>query len=228
MSRRRYLSTDISLDPAVNRVARRSEFAALLYTWMIPHAREDATITGNPERLLLEVMPGRRDKEATDIEEALEIIESEGLFEMWSRVTNTIYFPLESFYRYQTIVQKQNRRTAPAITIEQQRTAANSSDQQQTPENATSLSLSLTPSLSPSHSKDKTLSFEGVEDSVIGYWMDKACRDPKPADLRSLRILSKSYGPNVLTTAIGQAVMQGDSADNYALITTIAKAEVSS
>jgi hypothetical protein len=44
--RRRYLSTAISLDPTVNKLARTAgDFAALLFTWMIPHADDDGAIT---------------------------------------------------------------------------------------------------------------------------------------------------------------------------------------
>ena len=62
VSRRRWLSTKISKDKRVNALAMQSDFAALLYTWMIPHASDDATITGDAEELLYIVLPGRRDK----------------------------------------------------------------------------------------------------------------------------------------------------------------------
>ena len=48
MSRRRYLSTEVSLDTRINRLALEAgDFAALLYTWMIPHAEDDASITAD-------------------------------------------------------------------------------------------------------------------------------------------------------------------------------------
>ena len=119
MTRRRYISTDISTDTAVNRVARASEFAALLYTWMIPHVKDDATITGDPERLLLKVMPGRRDKEPDDVLAALELIESEGLFEKWDRRRALIYFDPHKFYLYQSYIGTGNRRLDPASTLEE-------------------------------------------------------------------------------------------------------------
>lgn len=165
MSRRRYISTEISLDPAVNRVARRSDFAALLYTWMIPHASDDATITGDPEKLLLEVLPGRRDKEPDDIQAALEVMEAEGLFELWSRETMTIYFWPESFYRYQTYIKPTNRRMWDAISEEQRKT----------PKNAASLSLphSHTHSLSSSCPVDNS---ESVDNSLSGDEIRAAIR----------------------------------------------------
>ena len=105
---------------------------------MIPHAKDDATITGDPEQLLFEAMPGRRDKESSDIFDALEFIEVAGLFEWWDREGNVIYFPPDSFYRYQTYI-KADKRRAPLTDAEKRR---------ETPNNAASLSPS--PSLSPS------------------------------------------------------------------------------
>ena len=46
MARRRYISTAISTDTAVCKLAKKyGEFAAMLYTWMIPHAEDDAKLT---------------------------------------------------------------------------------------------------------------------------------------------------------------------------------------
>jgi hypothetical protein len=61
--RRRYLSTAISLDATVNKLAvTAGDFAALLFTWMIPHADDDGSITADTEELLFTIVPGRRDK----------------------------------------------------------------------------------------------------------------------------------------------------------------------
>lgn len=131
MARRRYISTKISLDKVVNALAvQHGDFAALLYTWMIPHADDDATITGDPEELLMEVAPGRRDKTARDIAAALQGMADLGLI-IWDRKQNLIQFPLESFYEYQSYVPFNKRRVAPIsesapppqITEDQRRTA---------------------------------------------------------------------------------------------------------
>ena len=76
--------------------------------------------------------------------------------------------------------------------------------------------------------KDKTLSLStGIDESVLGYWSDKIGREPKDSDLRSLRILCKRYPAETINYAIGQACVQGAPPDNFGLITTIAKGEVS-
>lgn len=71
----------------------------------------------------------------------------------------------------------------------------------------------------------RTATQEQVPSDVIGYWTSKAGREPTAADKRSLQTLCKRYDPGLVTLAIGQAVVQGESVDNFALITTIAKAE---
>jgi hypothetical protein len=96
-----------------------------------------------------------------------------------------------------------------------------------------------TPSNTPSPSdteNDKGLSLQtgqgrepvethGLPDHLVGYWTDKAGRELNPADVRSLKIMSRDFSSQALCAAIGQAVQQGDSADNYALITTIARGD---
>lgn len=145
MSRRRYISTDISTDKRLNKLA---DFPALLYTWMVPHAADDATLNGDVEEFMAIVLPMRRDKTIGDVESALAALCCAGLIQ-WDG--KTIYFPVEAFYRYQTYIKVENRRTAN-IDLEQHPSRKNAEEQRETPEKAVSLSpsLSLSPSVSPS------------------------------------------------------------------------------
>lgn len=161
MSRRRYITTDISHDERVNILAEEyGDFAALLYTWMIPHAEDDATIRATPYQLLLKVVPGRRSKTVEDVIAALEGMQKLGLIE-WDRERNLIGFPTESFYRYQTYVRPEKRRTVPLAKYglsakrgaKQRRSAKNAEVQRSAPEvaeNAVSPSPSPTPTPTPS------------------------------------------------------------------------------
>lgn len=122
MARRRYISTDISLDSKLNRV---SDFAALLYTWGIAHARDDCRISPqNAEEVRNRVVPGRN-KSVEEVEKALLELVGSGLNGIDEK--GEIYYPSNSFYKYQTYINAANRR--------------------ETPQNAASLSLSLSPSL---------------------------------------------------------------------------------
>ena len=101
MARRRYLSTQISVDKSINQLAiQGGDFAVMLYTWMIPHAGDDGRLTADPDEILMTVIPGRRDKTPDDVQLALECMGSLGLIE-WDGAY--IAFPAESFYRYQGI-----------------------------------------------------------------------------------------------------------------------------
>lgn len=142
MRRRRYLSTDISGDDRVDELAQTyGDFAALLYTWMIPHAADDATITSNLKRLMWTVIPSRRDKTEAEVEDAIGGMLALGLLD---RVPGQalLQFPPAAFYRYQTYVH-QSRRVSPQ-----------NAEDQRSSENFLRSTASVKPSVkpSPSHS----------------------------------------------------------------------------
>lgn len=167
MSRRRYLSTEISVDRQVNQLGTKyGDAPVLLYTWMIPHAADDGTINGDPYELLGMVWPQRRDKSEEDVIRCLTQIEEFGLI-AWDRDAALIYFPAGPFYRYQSYIKESNRRKTDPLPRdpEQRKTAENSGknispptsaeisgDQRRSAENAVSFSLSDPPphSLRPS------------------------------------------------------------------------------
>jgi|GEM_PF-5390262 len=155
MARRRYISTLISVDPKVTRLAENhSDFAALLYTWMIPHAEDDTTLTGDPDELILTVIPGLRSKTREDVVSALEAMVEEELI-IWDKENSVIYFPSASFYKYQTYVRQDKR-----MSEEEQPSPTNSEERRQTPKKITEQrtspekGASPSPSPSPSPSKD--------------------------------------------------------------------------
>lgn len=145
MSRRRYISTDISIDTAVNTLAIKSDFAALLYTWMIPHCGDDATIRGDAGKIMFMVMPGRRDKTIEEFEAALALIEESGLI-VWDRDEKTVNYPSPAFYKHQSYIKDGNRRGAKstANTRNPEPDAENSENPRKSAQNAVSLSSSLT------------------------------------------------------------------------------------
>lgn len=110
MSRRRYLSTDISTDGKVNQL---SDQAALLFTWAIPHFADDCRLTPqNAVEIRLTIVPGRN-WTTKHIEGLMNEIFSLGL---WGRDENgQIYTPSDSFYKFQTYINAANRRETPQI-----------------------------------------------------------------------------------------------------------------
>jgi len=154
MARRRYISTKISLDKLVNRLAmEHGDFAALLYTWLIPHAEDDCTLPTDPEEILMTVFPGRRDKTAADVKKAIEAIVTIGLLE-YSESGKLREKPA-SFYTYQTYISEKNRTTEMAAPLKKAvETADIAEERRKTPENTASFSpsFSVSPSFSPSPS----------------------------------------------------------------------------
>lgn len=154
MARRRYLSTQISVDKAFNRLAMEAgDFAALLYTLMIPHAGDDGRLTSDPEELLMMVCPGRRDKTPQDASSALLAMEALGLIWMEG---SFVAFPPASFYKYQTYIRAENRRIEAENAEDQQPTPQNAEERRESPQNAASPSPSPSPPVPPSPSHSNT------------------------------------------------------------------------
>lgn len=154
MGRKRYISTEISIDTKLTSV---SELAALLYTWMIPHAGDNCRLSAkNAGELKLSVMPGSA-RSVAEIEAAVgELMAAE----LIGRLDNGVYyFPAENFYKYQTYIKPGNRaatppinaanqRKSPGIAEDQRASAEIAGDRRETPESTASPSLSLPLSLS--------------------------------------------------------------------------------
>lgn len=148
MSRRRYISTDVSVDRRVNALAKEGgDFAVMLYLLMIPHANDAGELTGDTEELLATVLPMRRDKDELDIENALALMDSLGLVS-WNKEACTLCFPSETFYKYQTYIPEGKRKGA-VITKNHQESPQNADERRKTPQNAAYPSPSPSPSPSP-------------------------------------------------------------------------------
>jgi len=168
MSRRRKVSTTISTDKLVNQLAREAgDFAALLYTWMIPHGEDSASITGDTEELLMTVVPGMRHHTEEDIREAVEAMDRLGLV-AWDREAAVVYFDSESFYRHQSYIPEAKRADNSAHFQKRHTTAPNSEEQRESAQKAASLSPS--PSPSPSRSKSLVVSTTTEPDTFPDFW----------------------------------------------------------
>lgn len=155
MARRRYISTKMGQDSKIVKLATQSEFAALFYTWAIPHAEDDAILYGDPEEIRCAVIPGLRHKTSDDVAEAITLIEQFGLWE-WDRDNDRVLFPISSFYTYQSKIPVDKRRKSHQGSLSLDG-ALLRSNERETPQKGASPSLSPSPStyhssLSPSPS----------------------------------------------------------------------------
>lgn len=216
MSRRRYLSTGISTDTRVNRLAMKSDFAALLYTWMIPHCGDDGSIPADADELLLIVMPGRRDKTCADIEAALRLIEGEGLIE-WDEDEKSVNYPVAAFYKYQTYITEGRRKTTQNDEKPRsfQNGGDNSADQRNSAQNASSLKSSLNVKLKSSLTPPAP-SLEGVPPQTKPKRQSKKSPVPIPDDFEPTpEMIDNACGKYGLTPE--QVASKTDRFRNWAL-----------
>lgn len=142
----------MATDKRLNRLAvEHGDFAAMLYTWMIPHAADDTTLNGDTEELMAQVIPMRRDKNVQDVEAALNAMASLGLI-IRDYEAGFIRFPAAAFYAHQSFIKRENRREDWPVP-------ANSEERRKTPENASSFPSPLSlPVSSPLPSSEATAS----------------------------------------------------------------------
>jgi DnaD/phage-associated family protein len=167
MARRRYTSTEISIDRKVNKLALEyGDFAALLYTWMIPHTEDNCEIVGDPEELKLIVCPGRKDKTEEDIKHALAGMAELKLIFLFERDGKPmILIPPKSFYKYQTYISHANRDFRGVETRSKQQ---NAEERRESPQNTVSPSPSLSPSIE--EDEEDTRAREAPEAKVFQFF----------------------------------------------------------
>lgn len=186
MARRRYITTETSVDKRLNMVAKRSDFAALFFLMLIPHVGDDCFITGDPEELLGVVFPLRRDKEEADIKEAVALLHNVGLLK-WCSQQSLIMLSPKAFYRYQTYI-KPERRTAQEVYDNFCCEDEISEEQRITPQIAASVSPSI-PLASHKHSVKVSASAPtdaGASGTAAAPTIKHVLDDPPP-DLREIR-----------------------------------------
>lgn len=160
MSRKRSISTTMSTDKRLNQLIREAgDFAGLLYTWMIPHANDDTTLSFDTEEFMAQVIPMRRDKTVQDVDDALDAMARLGLI-IRDYEAGITRFPVKAFYAHQSVINRANRKEdwpEPVNTGKRQESPRNAKNHQGTPENTISSSSSSSssfsssvPSLSPS------------------------------------------------------------------------------
>lgn len=111
MSRRRYISTDISTDAQLAMLAQDGPLPLLIYTWAIPHMDDWGRMTGDALQFKLLVCPAL-DVTAMEVERQLNRIAEVGLWTI-SVTTNgkrLIQIPSKRWFREQWHLKGQIRR----------------------------------------------------------------------------------------------------------------------
>ena len=118
MANRRMIAKSISVSDETNAL---SDFAALLFSWLIPHSDDYGVIPGSPGRIKALVVPRRKQSEA-DIDAALEEMRRVGLIYRY-RHAGQPYIQLVRFDQHQEGLHK---RTAPRNPLYSQAASASS------------------------------------------------------------------------------------------------------
>ena len=127
MARKRWLSTNVSSDSRVAELASRAGVgAALLYTWCIPHAGDDARLSRDPEELLSQVAPIMAMRNLLTVTDAQRFIEGTVELGLLLPDDESLRFPPRSFYGYQSYI-TEDRRDSQRITADPRKTALSSS-----------------------------------------------------------------------------------------------------
>ena len=231
MSRRRYISTDISTDTKMAELAEYGPLPLLLYTWAIPHMDDWARMTGDPRQFKLLVCPAL-DTVAADIEKALEQIASVGLWERY-QVSGRWYIaiPEDNWFKYQTYINKNKRdddskSNYPAPPSKQQVSAKNSEKEQQLPNNGNEQQQApqiteeqqgvpqktASPSPSPSPSKDHNNNDHGEEIEKVNIYkrFEQEFASPlSPYQIEQITKWITEIGPGMTLEALKRAVLGG-------------------
>lgn len=166
MSRKRYISTEISNDEKVADLADCSLLATLLYTWAIPHMDDWGRITGNIREFKLLVCPGL-DISNRDVEEAINHIVNVKLWVRYEVDGKKCISVLnqENWFKHQSYIGKDKRADdskssfpTPQNAEEHRETPKNTEEERKTPENPSSFSFSSSLSVSSSVSSDIPIS----------------------------------------------------------------------
>lgn len=208
--RRRYISTDISRDKLVNELARDyGEFAVLLYTWMIPHAEDDATLSGDPYELRMSVCPGLRDRTDEDVAAALRGMHDVGLL-IWDG--DQCWFPPEAFYRHQTYIAETRRR----VDQPKRRNSPQNAAKRRTAAKSAKPSASLSPSHSLSHSPLRGKDISALFDE---FWAAYPRKRERATALRCFRrLVAEGVDPQDLVASArhyAAYVLQHSTDDRY-------------
>jgi hypothetical protein len=110
MARKRWLSTNVSNDSRVAELASRAGVgAALLYTWCIPHAGDDARLSHDAEELLSQVAPILAMRNVLTVDDAQRFISAAVELGLLLPDDPYLRFPPRSFYGYQNYIGEERR-----------------------------------------------------------------------------------------------------------------------
>jgi hypothetical protein len=133
MARKRWLSTNVSNDRRVAELAKRAGMgAALLYTWSIPHAGDDACLPDDPEEFLSQVAPLLAMRGLVTVDDVQALREHAIQLGLLEETDGHLGFPPASFYGYQSYIGHPRRTDSEQNAAFRTETAHNSAEHSKT------------------------------------------------------------------------------------------------
>lgn len=109
MSRKRYISTDLSTDSKIAELSEHGYLPIILYTWSIPHMDDWGRITGDARQFKLLVCPGF-DATVKEINECLDLVAKVGLWERYEvDGKKCISISSDRWFKHQSYINKGKR-----------------------------------------------------------------------------------------------------------------------
>lgn len=166
MSRKRYISTEISMDKKLAELSEHGTLPLLIYTWSIPHMDDWGRMTGDAREFKMLVCPGL-DVNVKDIQTAIWQIADVGLWKYYNADGKWVLcIPPEKWFKHQSYIGKDKRNNDEGSSFKSVEFAEtpfktdelpqNAEEHRETPQNPSSFSFSSSVSLSVSDSKDST------------------------------------------------------------------------
>lgn len=132
MANRRMISKSISISEQVNDL---SDFAALLFSWMIPHADDWGILPGSPKKIKALITPMRK-QTPKEIEKAIrEMVAVELIW--WYKVEGTLYIQFRTWDKHQDGLHKRTKPKNPPYPGTSGKIPENPGQENRTEENLT-------------------------------------------------------------------------------------------
>lgn len=226
MSRKRFITSDISTDKKVAALAVENPTAALMWPWLMTNFDDWGRMGADPMEVKLTIFPAFPFTSA-DIAEAIKLIDKHGLAHYYE-VDGKPYLAVNptTYYKYQTYIKserkdKQNSKyPAPPNPPWEQEPKNNQQKSAIICDNPqTSATIVLSPSPSPSLSLSKDLDDDYracAKQNFVAMFEQEFGRTPTPSEAELLKsYLEDGMEEDVLCEAIRRAAHNGVRNTNY-------------
>ena len=217
MGRKRFVTSDISIDKAVAWLASEDPMAALMWPWFITGFDDWGRMVGDPVEVKLSIFQAFP-YTAEDINRVIKLLAKHKLVHYY-QIDGKEYLAVDpdNWYKYQTYIKKERKEKqssripepidAPWSKINQQQSVTIADNQRQTPENVPSLSPSPSPSIDNDDDDDNA---RACEAKMVRTLEAEFGRFPSPSEVQKMQsYIDEGMEEALICEAIRRAREQG-------------------